>query len=256
MRAKSLWLGLSLTVVAVHARADEVHLAGGRTIEGVATHQGDKVVITLESGSITVPSAEVLRIDKGVAPLAQVEEREAKLAADDRAGILKLADYCRDHELPAKERELLLRLIAHEPDHPAARRRLGYVRTQDGWVERSELAQKRAELSVAQRLAELEVAQKRAELSLTEARAAREREKPKSEPRAEAPPHTPVHGQPYYPSVPYYPPPAVLLGPHPSQPIVPPFAAPMPPPNYAINGMITPQSFIDDMQRSMQPPRR
>jgi hypothetical protein len=39
------------------------------------------------------------------------------------------------------------------------------------------------------------------------------------------------------------------MGPYPSQPFMPPLAAPMPPPNYAINGMITPQSFIDDMQR-------
>jgi len=255
MRGKSLALSLCLSIAASTGLADEVHLESGRVIEGAATQQGDKVVIAIESGRITVSRDEVARIERSASPLAQVEERDGRLAPDDRAGLLKLADFCRDHDLPAKERELLLRVIARAPDDLTARRRLGFVHTPDGWVERAELAQRRAELSTAQRLAELEVAQKRAELSLAEARVTRERAQTRSDAQREAAPKVaePAVPQPYYPYSPYayYPSAGIVVSPHPPHPVhnVTPPHVMVPPPNYAINGVRDPASFIDDMQR-------
>jgi hypothetical protein len=68
----------------------------------------------------------------------KVASRRAKLKPGDVQGLLELADFCRDHAMPARERELLLEVIAHAPDHPQARARLGYVRSAAGWITHDE----------------------------------------------------------------------------------------------------------------------
>jgi hypothetical protein len=59
----------------------------------------------------------------------RVAARYAQLKPGDVRGLLELADFCRDHGMPARERELLERVIEHAPDHAQGRARLGYVRT-------------------------------------------------------------------------------------------------------------------------------
>jgi hypothetical protein len=244
MRRGSAAVWLSLVLGPVTAHADTVHLEGGRVIEGVVTQAGDKVVIMLESGQITLPKSEVARIERGIAPQEEVEAREAKLAAGDRAGLLKLADYCRAHDLPTKERAILQRLLALDSDDVEVRRRLGFVRTEQGWIDRATLAQREAERSMERRQKELELSQKRAELKLAEAKVAHERETARrAEERATpAPPPPPPLYYSYVPYVTYPVPPMVMRPPHGRPP-------PPPPPNYIINGVRDPASYIDDMQR-------
>jgi hypothetical protein len=124
------------------ARADAIYLQGGHKLEGTATVEGDKVTVELESGRVSFARSEVERIEKSTAPLDEARSREAKLKSDDVAGMLLLADYCRDHDLPSRERALLERIIAREPDHLEARHRLGYVRDGKAWVLHSEQVRK------------------------------------------------------------------------------------------------------------------
>jgi hypothetical protein len=119
------------------AHADEVQLQGGSVIEGRATRDGDTIVVKMEAGEIRLPAESVQHIKKSEASDDVAQRRRAALAPRDIKGRLELAAYCREHDLRATERSLLEEVIAIEPNQAEARRQLGYVRTEQGWVERS-----------------------------------------------------------------------------------------------------------------------
>ncbi|HMI93862.1 MAG TPA: hypothetical protein VK509_20955 [Polyangiales bacterium] len=120
------------------ARADRVHLANGSVIEGKASALGDKVVVEIDSGAITLSRDSVTKIEAGESNVQRVAARYAQLKPGDVRGLLELADFCRDHGMPARERELLQQVIEHAPDHAQARARLGYVRSGAGWITHDE----------------------------------------------------------------------------------------------------------------------
>jgi hypothetical protein len=126
-----------LLLAAGSVRADEVHLQGGSVIEGRATRDGDSVAVRVESGVIRLPADSIERIDKSETSEDVAQKRRAALGPRDIKGRLQLAAYCREHDLRATERALLEEVIALEPNHAEARRLLGYVRTEHGWVERT-----------------------------------------------------------------------------------------------------------------------
>jgi hypothetical protein len=125
-----------LWVARVHA--DQVHLVGGTQLEGKATRQGDKVVVEMESGQIVLSADSVERIERGQSTVQRYELAESKLQPGDVKARLALADFCRDHAMPARERALLRQVIELDADQPEARARLGYVRTPAGWVTHDE----------------------------------------------------------------------------------------------------------------------
>ncbi len=127
------FLCLPLLLAVSEVEADEIHLRGGAVIEGKATAQGDKLLIELDAGRISVPLADVVRVDSKATPLERFDTQFAALDPNDVRGHMKLAAFCREHGLVARERELLTRVIELEPDHAEARSRLGYVRTERGW---------------------------------------------------------------------------------------------------------------------------
>ena len=102
-------------------------------LEGKSQRDGDKVVVETDSGAIALPADMVKRIEPGTSDVQEFEARLAKLAPGDTRGLLALADYCRDHDMPAHEKEALQRILQVEPDHAQARARLGYVKTPSGW---------------------------------------------------------------------------------------------------------------------------
>jgi hypothetical protein len=137
-RVAVIFLGCCL--LCAHARADRVHLTSGEVIEGKATRQGDKVVVQIDSGEVAVPADSVVRIESSTTDLQRVDDMLAKLKPGDTAGLLKIANFCRDHQLPAREQELLQRVLETEPDHAEARARLGFVRDPSGaWIKREDL---------------------------------------------------------------------------------------------------------------------
>jgi hypothetical protein len=91
----------------------------------------------MEAGEIRLPADSVQRIKKSQASDDVAQRRRAALAPRDVRGRIELAAYCREHDLRATERTLLEEVIAIEPNQAEARRLLGYVRTDHGWVDRS-----------------------------------------------------------------------------------------------------------------------
>lgn len=82
---------------------------------------------------------EYLSVPK-VAHLLAKYERERSAAADTAAGQLVLADWCAENGLAAQERAHLTRVIELNPDHAAARQRMGFVREGREWISRQEIA--------------------------------------------------------------------------------------------------------------------
>lgn len=120
------------------ARADDVHLVGGTQLEGKATRRGDKVVIEMESGQITLSADGVERIEQRRSNVDRYLELAHQLKPNDVQGRIALADYCRDHDMQAREKSLLREVIEIEPNHAQARARLGYVKTAAGWITRDD----------------------------------------------------------------------------------------------------------------------
>lgn len=118
--------------------ADQVHLVGGSTIEGKASRKGDKVVIEIESGEIALSASEVEAIEPGPSPVQRFEAMHAKIGARDARALLALANFCRDHDMKERERVLLMRLLELTPEQPEVRARLGYVKSDAGWVKREQ----------------------------------------------------------------------------------------------------------------------
>jgi hypothetical protein len=132
--ARMLALGCVLCGSVPLVAADDVHLDNGEVIEGRATRTGDKIVIELESGQITLSAESVKRIEKRESSVERYEKAFQKLAPDAVAERMQLADYCRDHGMRDRERTLLQQVIDRSPNHEQARKRLGYVKTPGGWV--------------------------------------------------------------------------------------------------------------------------
>jgi hypothetical protein len=127
-----------VTLSATPAFADRTFLVGGTVLEGKAVRKGDKVIVQLESGSITVPADSVERIEKAQSTVSRFDALYAALPKGEAKARLDLADYCRDHGMRAEERRLLLEVLDLDRENAAARARLGYVKTDAGWITQAE----------------------------------------------------------------------------------------------------------------------
>jgi hypothetical protein len=61
-------------------------------------------------------------------------ENARQSAGDTLDGQLELANWCLQHGLPGQERAHLARVLEFDPEHPAARARLGFIRRNGEWV--------------------------------------------------------------------------------------------------------------------------
>lgn len=169
-------LGSALAVVfSGAARADRVQLVDGAVIEGEARREGDKVVIELDAGEITLAADEVARIDEGPSVLARLAALEATERRRGVPGWMALADFCRDEGLRTRELAFLERVIEREPDHAEARARLGYVKEGAAWIKAEERARARKLIEEEAQLADH--ARQKAELELETQKIRLERER-------------------------------------------------------------------------------
>lgn len=131
------------------ARADEVLLTNGGKLEGKATRVGDRVVVETTGGTMRLDAKEVKSIT--VAPTKDdlYRERVAAAAPKDAAGHLAMADWCKSQGLGALETKHLRTVVELDPDHEAARARLGYVRYDGRWLTDDEYHRARGFVKVA-----------------------------------------------------------------------------------------------------------
>ncbi len=117
------------------ARADVVTTKEGLVLEGAVTREKDGgVTVATATGAVRLAAGEVASVVAGEGPRAAAEKARAALAKDDATGHFRMALSCEAQGLPDLAREEYAAVLALEPDHPAARRALGYEKVGDRWM--------------------------------------------------------------------------------------------------------------------------
>jgi hypothetical protein len=122
------------------ARADVVHKTDGGRVEGsVLDAEGDLDFLVIQSkyGKLRIPRSEVQEVEYAEAPSVEYPVR-AKQALDTADGQYALALWCLDQGLSKEYEKHLARVLEHDPDHPQARKRLGYEMLDGKWRTRDE----------------------------------------------------------------------------------------------------------------------
>ncbi len=136
MRIPTLLLALTALL-----GADEFLLKDGRRLVGtVVGEEGTQLVIEVGIAKVRVERDEILEWIASLTPEEEYARRAGEIAEGDHEARLSLADWCRRERLSSGEEEQLRFILAEAPDHEEARRRLGYVRDDQGvWVLAEEL---------------------------------------------------------------------------------------------------------------------
>ncbi len=97
MKARALLIMVALFFAGLPlARADRVHLVDGGVLEGKVETQGDKVVVELDSGTLSLPRESVKRVEKAALPERATGKSTPTQDADARKAALE------EQRLPAE----------------------------------------------------------------------------------------------------------------------------------------------------------
>jgi len=127
-------LALTAACVAAPASADLVRLKNGQTLEGDAVEVDGQVKIHSAVGTIGFPADLVLRIERGDSLERQAGKRLQALAPNDVEGRVQLALDLQKAGANTLAQRIFESVLARDPDHPTARRALGYVRCEEEWT--------------------------------------------------------------------------------------------------------------------------
>lgn len=121
------------------AHPDEVKLANGNSLTGIAREEPGRVVVETRLGTLTVPADSVKSIVRGRTVVHEYQERLAGLPHPPQAPqVFELALWAQEEGLVRYVNTLLQWTIALDPDHEQARTLLGFVRHEGRWMARQE----------------------------------------------------------------------------------------------------------------------
>jgi len=134
---------LICTLLPGRASADVLTTSEGLVLEGrVEKLENGWYRVHTTDGAVEFAPKAVASVTMGATPCADLRKEVAAADAKDAVALYRLA--LRAEEAGAEElaQELLTGVLALEPDHPAARRALGYERVGDEWIA-SDVAQRK-----------------------------------------------------------------------------------------------------------------
>ena len=146
MKRTVLMLALAFGLPA--AWADVIHFRDGTVREGKVVRQTEQTVeveFTTPAGSLKVvyPAGKIARIEmKKTAHEVLTEDYRNRLAAldvQDSAAWAELAQWCSGHNMLQRQaRDAYEMALERDPDHPGARKALGYVQFRGVWMTQTE----------------------------------------------------------------------------------------------------------------------
>ncbi len=152
-----------LCVLTVPVRADIIHLRDGKIEGTIIERQEGRVRIRTTTGIVTtIDEKDIQAIEERKTPQEIYRSMAAQLQPDDAEGHYSLAMWCRNHNLKDEMNAELVAAIKADPDHEAARRELGHVKTEGGWLPRDEAMRAQGMVLVDGRWISKEEAEKRA----------------------------------------------------------------------------------------------
>lgn len=129
----------ALLTVSGSVAADEVRLANGGRLSGMAREDGDQIVVRMGAGDVILRKADVVAVIPGWTLLHEYDEKlERAEAAGAPSALFELAVWARDNGLFRYVSPLLARVVAAAPDHAEAHRLLGHVPHEGKWMTEDE----------------------------------------------------------------------------------------------------------------------
>ena len=139
----TLLIGASST-----SRADVVFLNHGGKLEGrIVESNESSVQIDIGAGSLTIPMSSIDRIEEGVSPLHEYEDRAAKLGEQDREGWLELARWASRAGLGTQSLLAFEQVLKIDPNDPEANLALGRVRFEGQWMTQDQAYRARGQVN-------------------------------------------------------------------------------------------------------------
>ena len=131
----ALALGLLAAIWGPAASADVVTTRDGLVLEGTAVTGPDgTVTVTTADGAVRLAPAAVASVETGDGPNGLLRKDAAALAPGDVEGWFRLALRADASGAPGASRTAYQAILAMDPDHPAARRALGFERLDGRWM--------------------------------------------------------------------------------------------------------------------------
>lgn len=128
-------LAVLLALAPVLAHADVVVLKGGRRLSGVLVEKNARaVVLEMGPGRVSLPMAQVERIESGQSALAEYQARAASIGPGDADAWAALGTWARGAGLLTQSREAFEKALAVDPSNAVAHSGLGHVLLPRGWV--------------------------------------------------------------------------------------------------------------------------
>jgi hypothetical protein len=126
-----------LTSAALPALGDEVVLKNGSVLRGIVHEQGEKVVLELEDGKVTLSRSMIKEIRRNEALIKELDDKlQGAVTADE---YYQAALWALQRGMETRAHELFTKVISLDPDHGGARRHLGYQKYQGQWLKEDEL---------------------------------------------------------------------------------------------------------------------
>lgn len=136
---RSATVVLAVVLSAGVASSDTVHLRNGSMLHGRVMESGDKVLVEMDFGTVTISKSDVARVVYDRSPLQELEERERAIDGNDAEALYRLGVWAKQKELATRAAELFRRAVAVDPDHAGARGELGYRRHEGKWLTEDEV---------------------------------------------------------------------------------------------------------------------
>ena len=126
---------LPAALTASPVRADDVHLTNGGMISGIVRSESDWITIEVASGTVSIPSAQVVRVERTRHVLHDYYDRLAPIEkGKDPEALYKLAAWCREKGLSRSSIDLSKRVLALDPANEGAHALLGHQKRDGRWL--------------------------------------------------------------------------------------------------------------------------
>jgi hypothetical protein len=124
---------LLLVLLPAAALADKLVLVDGRTFTGTVKVQEGMVTIELTYGTLEFPKDEVASIEFKDTPEVELSKKLAEAPKGDANALFALGQWAGANDLKRRATDIYSRVLEIDPNHPAARRELGFIRVAGQW---------------------------------------------------------------------------------------------------------------------------
>ncbi len=122
--------------------ADTVVKKDGRRIDGqIIAETDDQVTVQTKFGPVDIKRSEIVKIEKGKTPAQEFKDLWEAVDRNDSRALIELAEWCDENRLNRESRKVYREVLNVDEDNEAAREELGYVRVDDKWVTKRDLAE-------------------------------------------------------------------------------------------------------------------